>query len=204
MSDSRIVYGARCTWWDSIERAAATASGLPCCPHCGSPLFEQPDEATWWAGVDAYEANQMPGYREIIEWARGQCIPQDGRGAVAALVEAYESREVSRQSDIDLDERQLDRIARQVMSNQEAAAVVAEVRRLQDRHEDDVSRLMLAGHENGALRARVAELEAGIREHRDHDFPAGDFAGTQRFEQAMRVNERLWSLLSDSQEDDRG
>lgn len=84
----RIVYGARCTWWDSISNVATKASGLPCCPHCGSPLFEQPDERTWWAGVDAYERDAHPGYRELIEWSRGRCIPQDGRPVIDVLAEA--------------------------------------------------------------------------------------------------------------------
>lgn len=73
--DTRIVYGARCSWWDSIDKIGKTASGLPACPHCRSVLFEMRDEQTWFAGVDAYEKAGNPGYRKMIEWARGKCFP---------------------------------------------------------------------------------------------------------------------------------
>lgn len=72
---ARVVYGVRCTWWDSIDKVATTDSGLPVCPHCGSPLFESPDLATWWQAVDRYEAEEQPGYRAMMEWARGRCFP---------------------------------------------------------------------------------------------------------------------------------
>lgn len=79
MADERIVYGARCCWWDSIDKAhranAPGGIGVPSCPHCGSVLFELPDEATWWAGVDRHEANGHPGYRALVEWSRGKCFP---------------------------------------------------------------------------------------------------------------------------------
>lgn len=88
--DTRIPYGIRCTWWDNIDKVGTvqTASGhrLPCCPHCDGMLFEMPDEATWFAGVDRYEAAGNPGYRAMIEWGRGQCFPN-----YAALKTAYEA-----------------------------------------------------------------------------------------------------------------
>lgn len=69
-----IVYGARCVWWDNIEGAALHRdSGLPCCPHCGSVLF-QVEEATWWQHVEAHEAAGNPDYRKLIEWLRGKCF----------------------------------------------------------------------------------------------------------------------------------
>ena len=45
MKDQRVVYGANCTWWDTIDKISKTASGLPCCPRCGSVLFEIENEA---------------------------------------------------------------------------------------------------------------------------------------------------------------
>lgn len=74
MADERIVYGARCAWWDSIDQIATTTSGLPLCPHCGSPLFEVANEREWWVGVDRYEAAGNPGYREFVMWLRGKCF----------------------------------------------------------------------------------------------------------------------------------
>jgi hypothetical protein len=102
--DTRIVYGANCCWWDSIDKcstkpASATGPGLPCCPHCGSVLFEQPDEATWFAGVDAY-AEQLGDtqYRAFIEWLRGKCFRR-----VADARAAFDAEQASRRED-DVDE----------------------------------------------------------------------------------------------------
>lgn len=77
-ADQRIVYGARCTWWDSIDKIGHKGSegghSLPCCPHCGSMLFEMPNEQRWWRSVDNMEL-ERPGYRKLVEWARGKCFP---------------------------------------------------------------------------------------------------------------------------------
>lgn len=87
IADTRFVYSARGTWFGSIHEVGKTASGLPCCPHCGSPLFEYDSEAIWWDQVDKYDATH-PGYRLMWEWARGKCFPN-----MAALEKAYaESR----------------------------------------------------------------------------------------------------------------
>lgn len=68
--DYRIVYGARCCWWDSIDKAAR---GLPpTCPHCGGVLYEGPNEAAWWRGAEEQEAKE-PGYIAMMRWARGTC-----------------------------------------------------------------------------------------------------------------------------------
>lgn len=78
--DTRIPYSFNCTWWDSIDKVGLTKDTgdghrLPCCPHCGSMLMEMDSEATWFAGVDRYEAAGHPGYRALVEWARGKCFP---------------------------------------------------------------------------------------------------------------------------------
>lgn len=83
--DPRIVTGALCTFWGSIDTVKVNADGLPVCPHCGGVLYEYPDEATWFKGVDSYEAGGHPGYRALIEWARGKCFP-GMREAIAAYV----------------------------------------------------------------------------------------------------------------------
>jgi len=80
MPDERIVYGAGCTWWDSIDKAGKAApsrSGhrLPGCPHCGGLLYELDNERLWWAGVDGFAARTgNAGYRNMIEWSRGKCF----------------------------------------------------------------------------------------------------------------------------------
>jgi len=82
MKANRIVYGAGCVWWDSIDKVGtlgaclttglANTVGLPCCPKCGSVLFEQ-DEDTWNKGIDEYNKTN-PGYKEFITWLRGKCF----------------------------------------------------------------------------------------------------------------------------------
>lgn len=76
MDEQRIVYGARCSWWDDISKVGRTPKSnngisIPCCPHCGSVLFEM-TESNWWKSVDHYEANRHPGYRKMVEWRRGK------------------------------------------------------------------------------------------------------------------------------------
>lgn len=73
MSDTRVVYGAVCSWWDTIDKAGQTAGGLPGCPICHGPLYEVATEAEWWAGVDKKVAVDDPVYREFITWLRGRC-----------------------------------------------------------------------------------------------------------------------------------
>lgn len=84
-ADPRIVYGARCTWWDSIDKVATTGpgrSGLPCCPRCGGVLMEVAGLSAWWAGATTYE-EKNPGYRAFLEWARGRCYPNFGDASAA-------------------------------------------------------------------------------------------------------------------------
>lgn len=88
MRDARIVYGARCMWWGSIDESATAGSGLPVTPCCGSPMFEVESEAEWWAQVDAHEERTgTRGYRQFIEWLRGRCYPTPD----AALQAFYEA-----------------------------------------------------------------------------------------------------------------
>lgn len=74
MSDSRVVYGARCSWWDTIDSIATTASGLPCCPRCYGPLFETDSLETWFRDARRYETDGHPGYVAFLEWLRGKCF----------------------------------------------------------------------------------------------------------------------------------
>lgn len=71
--DPRIVYSARCSWWDSIDKTAKTSSGLPCCPNCHSVLFEIENIEAWWTAVDHFEKSSHKGYRKFVEWLRGKC-----------------------------------------------------------------------------------------------------------------------------------
>lgn len=76
--ENLIVYGARCVWWDSINKAGQTPPrngySLPCCPHCSGVLFQQTEEE-WWEGVRKYEADGHKGYKDFVDWWRGKCFP---------------------------------------------------------------------------------------------------------------------------------
>lgn len=76
--DGRVVYGMRCTWWDTIEKVALTPPDngvqIPCCPQCGSPLFEVPSIYDWWNGAEKYQANGHEGYVDELRWTRGKCF----------------------------------------------------------------------------------------------------------------------------------
>lgn len=90
MTDTRYVYGARCTWHGPISAVGkkviqnqppgAEPSGppmtIPCCPHCEGILFEYPNKATWDNGVTQFDAKH-PGYVEFVEWlgVTGGCWP---------------------------------------------------------------------------------------------------------------------------------
>jgi hypothetical protein len=93
--DTRIAYGARCTWWDGIRKVGKTPPGpggfsVPCCPHCSGVLFEMANEGQWLAGVDKYESAGHPGYRAMVEWGRGKCFSN-----YAELKRAYDTAEPS-------------------------------------------------------------------------------------------------------------
>jgi len=81
-----IVYGTRCLWWDSIDKAGKrnTHSGpMPCCPICKGVLMEMATEAIWWEAVDS----QGAGYRDFVEWLRGKCFKDVNIATAAYRVE---------------------------------------------------------------------------------------------------------------------
>lgn len=70
--ENKIVYGAKCTWWDDKEKAVIIEStNLPGCPFCGSVLFEQ-DKKTWEKLTDNFNE---PGYKKMMVWSKGKCFP---------------------------------------------------------------------------------------------------------------------------------
>lgn len=89
-SDTRLAYGARCTWFGPIQEVGSVGpSRLPCCPLCGSMLFELPTEAAWWEGVDRFEAEGHPGYRALWEWQREQKKCFSNTRGLTELIDAY-------------------------------------------------------------------------------------------------------------------
>ena len=91
--DTRLAYGASCTWFGPIQEVGTTGPHkLPCCPCCRNMLFEMPTHETWWKQVDVYEAQGHTGYRAMLQWQREQkrCYPLGTpQNGVAALARAY-------------------------------------------------------------------------------------------------------------------
>lgn len=90
-TDTRVVHGARCTWWDGIEKVASR-DGIPCCPHCKNVLFEFPTPEAWWSRVADFEGQGHAGYRTFVEWLKGKCFP--GMKEALAAYEAKPSRRI--------------------------------------------------------------------------------------------------------------
>ena len=91
-TDTRIVFGMRCVWWDGIEKVgklppSPSGHSLPCCPHCGGVLMQMDGPEQWWRTVEQHQANGHPGYRAFIEWMKGKCFP-----TMQAAKAAYEAK----------------------------------------------------------------------------------------------------------------
>jgi hypothetical protein len=93
MENDLHVYSANCSWHDHITKVGLTepspqqmayvGSGknktpieigghrLPCCPFCGSILF-QLDEKEWWEGAEKHDKTH-PGYLAFLRWSQGKC-----------------------------------------------------------------------------------------------------------------------------------
>ena len=71
----RIGFGAACCWWDEIEAAAPTVTGIPCCPHCGGVLYELESDSWWLFARKHAEEAKDSRYLAFVEWIRGRCFP---------------------------------------------------------------------------------------------------------------------------------
>jgi len=78
--DTRIVYGAKCLWWDSIDKVGKLpfndpdAPGIPCCPVCKGPLFEASDEEQWFKDAAEFgKQNNDIHYVNYLKFMRGKC-----------------------------------------------------------------------------------------------------------------------------------
>ncbi len=95
-ASEKVVHGARCVWWNTLDKAGKTPPGhsghsLPCCPFCGGVLYEMPI-VQWWEGVKRYESEGHVGYRKFVEWWRGKCFPNLDAARTAYVAETGEAR----------------------------------------------------------------------------------------------------------------
>lgn len=89
--DPRIVYSALCTWWAPIADAGQTGNGLPCCPHCESPLFEAATRADFEAGMHDRDRTH-PGHAARVASWEGRCNRTGGWSAANHAPPAEEPR----------------------------------------------------------------------------------------------------------------
>jgi len=98
-TDTRIVYGATCTWWGKIQDAhtpnkiahyrdleAQVANrqrpelDIPLCPSCYGNLLQVPDIDAFWRAVGWFErgehgvARKHPGYTDFMRWMERRCF----------------------------------------------------------------------------------------------------------------------------------
>lgn len=86
-ADPRVVYGALCAWWDTIDKVHLWL-GLPACPVCHGPLFEMESLEVWWSGARIYAAGKGDTeYLAFLEWSRGKCFKSyaEARAAFEAV-----------------------------------------------------------------------------------------------------------------------
>lgn len=78
-ADDRIVYGIRCTWWDSIDKIGFKPAAKrdedqtpkPCCARCGGPIAVLP--LYNWQQAMIKAENLHAGYAEFLSWCRSRC-----------------------------------------------------------------------------------------------------------------------------------
>lgn len=90
--DQRFTYGAVCTWRGPIQEVAARpGTGLPCCPHCGGPLYETESAEKWHSDIATFETNGHPGYAAFQQWLADQprCLPYGNVERANALLDRY-------------------------------------------------------------------------------------------------------------------
>lgn len=85
-------YSANCSWHGPIAEVGKTTArrepliikgikvpdmSLPCCPFCGSVLFQVDSVATWNNGALEHERKGHANYVEFLNWTRQQsrCWP---------------------------------------------------------------------------------------------------------------------------------
>ena len=68
-----IVYSVGCSWWSEIENVGISQNGVtPCCPYCGSVLYEV-EKKTWWKWIEEYDAKHH-GYFGFMKWSKDRCF----------------------------------------------------------------------------------------------------------------------------------
>ena len=70
-TDKRYVYSASCTFHGPISSVGSTGGKirLPCCPSCGSMLFEHESKEVWDRQIEEYATKKDDSdYPEFMAW----------------------------------------------------------------------------------------------------------------------------------------
>lgn len=73
-------FSSNCTYWTDDWMKLKTfgdmpdqpRSGVPCCPHCGSPGL-QAEAAMWLRSAQVHESNGHPAYFAMVQWQKERC-----------------------------------------------------------------------------------------------------------------------------------
>jgi len=72
--DRRYVSCTSCTWHDVIDKAEQRRDLTPCCPFCGSTLYELPSQDDFEALARSADQSHA-GMAAMLEWSRGKTFP---------------------------------------------------------------------------------------------------------------------------------
>lgn len=73
---NRMVWSsARCTFWtdDWDKLRAYNSTGIPCCPHCGSPGYESIYQS-WKRSVERYDKEVREGFATFLQEMKEKCV----------------------------------------------------------------------------------------------------------------------------------
>jgi len=69
----RGIWYASCGFWtDDWNQLAAATPGIPICPKCGCPGYQNEAEK-WFEGAKQYEDDKHPGYVQFLEELKETC-----------------------------------------------------------------------------------------------------------------------------------
>lgn len=70
--DRLLWYSVKCSYWtDDFDKLTKMGPGIPCCPHCKSPGFQ--DEAgRWLDGAKKFDEKE-PGYSDFLNRMKEKC-----------------------------------------------------------------------------------------------------------------------------------
>lgn len=70
---SRLLWYGPCGYWtDDWERVKTPNRGIPCCPTCGAPGFQN-TAGKWFEGAQQFQSAGNPGYLNFLNAEKEKC-----------------------------------------------------------------------------------------------------------------------------------